>query len=46
MSGNMIIDNISATVNALDKAMHIRNAVIHNSTPFNIVIMFFFIFNP
>lgn len=39
----MIIDNVSITAIVLDKAMNIRNAVIHNSIPFSIVIMFFFI---
>ena len=43
----MIIDNVSITAIVLDKAMNIRNAVNHNSIPFSIVIMFFFIlFNP
>ena len=39
----MIIDNVSITAIVLDNAMNIRNAVIHNSIPFSIVIMFFFI---
>ena len=39
----MIIDNASITAIVLDNAMNIRNAVIHNSIPFSIVIMFFFI---
>lgn len=43
----MIIDNASIIAIVLDNAMNIRNAVIHNSTPFNTVMMFFFIlFNP
>ena len=43
----MIIDNVSITAIVLDNAMNIRNAVIHNSIPFNTVMMFFFIlFNP
>ena len=43
----MIIDNVSITAIVLDNAMNIRNAVIHSSIPFNIVIMVFFIlFNP
>lgn len=37
----MIIDNISIIVTVLDRAMIIRNAVIHNSTPFNIIMTFF-----
>lgn len=39
----MIIDNVSITAIVLDNAINTRNAVIHNSIPFNIVIMFFFI---
>lgn len=39
----MTIDSVSNIVTVLDRAMTIRNAVIHNSTPFSIVIMFFFI---
>ena len=39
----MIIDNASIIAIVLDNAMNIRNAVIHNSIPFSIVIMFFFI---
>ena len=39
----MIIDNVNIIATALVRAMTIRNAVIHNSIPFNIVIMFFFI---
>ena len=39
----MIIANSSAIAIVLDNAMNIRNAVIHNSIPFSIVIMFFFI---
>lgn len=45
----MIIDNSNAIAIVLDKAINTRSVVIHNSTPFNIVIMFFFIsiiFNP
>ena len=39
----MIIANSSAIAIVLDNAMNIRSAVIHNSIPFSIVIMFFFI---
>lgn len=39
----MIIDNVSIIAIVLDNAMNIRNAVIHNSTPFSIVIIVFFI---
>lgn len=39
----MIIDNSNVIAIVLDNAMNIRNAVNHNSTPFSIVIMFFFI---
>ena len=39
----MIIDNASIIANVLNIAANIRSAVIHNSIPFNIVIMFFFI---
>ena len=43
----MIIDNASIIAIVLDNAMNIRSAVIHSNTPFNIVMMFFFIlFNP
>ena len=43
----MIIDNVSITAIVLDKAINTRNVVIHNSIPFNIVIIAFFIlFNP
>lgn len=39
----MIIDNSNVIAIVLDKAMNTRNTVIHNSIPFSIVIMFFFI---
>lgn len=39
----MTIDNSNVIAIVLDKAMNTRNAVIHNSIPFNTVIMFFFI---
>lgn len=43
----MIIDNMSIIAIVLDNAMNIRSAVIHNSIPFSIVIIVFFIlFNP
>ena len=42
----MIIDNVSITAIVLDKAANIRNAVIHNSIPFSIVMTLFFIINP
>lgn len=37
----MTIDSVSNIVTVLYRAMTIRNAVIHNSTPFNIIMTFF-----
>lgn len=38
----MTIDNVNITAIVLDNAMNIRNAVNHNSIPFNTMMIFLF----